>query len=175
MRSEIPDEQIVVIGAVKTSLGEFGVALTHCGVARLTFPSDPLAACEQWAARWLPDARIVRHEKYLQHVARELAAYCDGELRDFAMPLDLRGTAFQLSVWQAVRRIAYGQTQSYTHIAQQIGQPNAVRAVGAANGANPVPIIVPCHRIIGSNGKLVGYGGGIALKHRLLQLEGVML
>ena len=95
-------------------------------------------------------------------------------MHTFSFPLDLRGTPFQLAVWHEVCNVGYGQVRSYREIAQAVGKPAAVRAVGAANGANPVPIIVPCHRIIGSDGKLVGYGGGLNMKRRLLEVEGAM-
>ena len=106
--------------------------------------------------------------------ARQLRAYFGGQLRRFDLPLDMRGTDFQLRVWRELERIPYGETRSYLQIAEAIGAPRAVRAVGAANGANPIPIVVPCHRVIGARGKLVGYGGGLPLKKRLLQLEGAM-
>ena len=105
---------------------------------------------------------------------RQLRAYFAGQLRRFELPLDLRGTDFQLRVWRELERIPYGETRSYLEIAEAIGAPRAVRAVGAANGANPIPIVVPCHRVIGASGKLVGYGGGLPLKKRLLQLEGAL-
>jgi methylated-DNA-[protein]-cysteine S-methyltransferase len=104
----------------------------------------------------------------------QLRAYFAGQLRRFDLPLDMRGTDFQLRVWRELERIPYGETRSYLEIAEAIGAPRAVRAVGAANGANPIPIVVPCHRVIGSSGKLVGYGGGLPLKKRLLQLEGAL-
>ena len=94
-----------------------------------------------------------------------------GELRVFELPLDLHGTDFQIRVWRQLETIPYGESRTYAAVAQAIGAPQAVRAVGAANGANPVPIVVPCHRVIGSSGKLVGYGGGLELKRRLLELE----
>ena len=102
---------------------------------------------------------------------RQLAAYFAGELTEFDLPLAPEGTPFQLSVWRALRRIPYGDTVSYGAIAQAIGRPSASRAVGAANGANPLPIVVPCHRVIGSTGKLTGFGGGLDTKARLLALE----
>ncbi len=105
---------------------------------------------------------------------RQLRAYFAGELREFDLPLDLQGTDFQLRVWRQLERIPYGETRSYSQIAAAIGAPQAVRAVGAANGANPIPIVVPCHRVIGASGKLVGYGGGLPLKKRLLALEGAL-
>jgi methylated-DNA-[protein]-cysteine S-methyltransferase len=105
-------------------------------------------------------------------VARQLEDYFQGTRREFEVPLDPRGTEFQLRVWRQLLTIPYGTTHSYSQVAIAIGAPSAVRAVGAANGANPIPIIVPCHRVIGSNGKLTGYGGGLPLKRRLLELEG---
>jgi methylated-DNA-[protein]-cysteine S-methyltransferase len=105
---------------------------------------------------------------------RQLRAYFAGRLREFDLPLDLQGTDFQLRVWRELERIPYGVTRSYSQIAAAIGAPQSVRAVGAANGANPIPIVVPCHRVIGAGGKLVGYGGGLPLKKRLLELEGAL-
>ena len=108
----------------------------------------------------------------LLQAVRQLRAYFQGDLKQFQLPLDLNGTEFQKHVWQQIQTIPYGATRSYQQIAHEIGRPQAVRAVGAANGANPVPIVVPCHRVIGAGGKLVGYGGGLPLKKRLLSLEG---
>lgn len=105
--------------------------------------------------------------------AREqLHAYFAGELQEFSLPLAPAGTPFQQSVWTALRSIPYGETRSYLDIANAVGKPSACRAVGAANGANPLPIVVPCHRVIGANGTLTGFGGGIEVKRRLLALEG---
>jgi methylated-DNA-[protein]-cysteine S-methyltransferase len=104
----------------------------------------------------------------------QLLAYFAGHLREFQVPLDMQGTSFQLRVWRQLGTIPYGETRSYLQIATAIGSPAAVRAVGAANGANPIPIVVPCHRVIGASGKLVGYGGGLPLKKRLLELEGAL-
>ena len=104
-------------------------------------------------------------------VARQLEEYFAGERQVFEIPLDLHGTPFQLKVWQELRQISYGTTISYGQLAQRIGQPKASRAVGLANGSNPVSIIVPCHRVIGANGALTGYGGGLRNKQALLDLE----
>jgi methylated-DNA-[protein]-cysteine S-methyltransferase len=104
--------------------------------------------------------------------AREqLAAYFAGDLREFELPLAPRGTQFQARVWDALRRIPYGQTRTYADVARELGSPTACRAVGAANGRNPLSIVVPCHRLIGSDGSLTGYGGGLAAKHWLLEHE----
>ena len=110
--------------------------------------------------------------KWMNQAADELLAYFAGILRVFSVPLDMQGTDFQLSVWNQLLKIPYGETRSYAHVAEAVGRPKAVRAVGAANGSNPVAIVVPCHRVIGSSGKLTGYGGGLPLKKRLLELEG---
>ena len=108
---------------------------------------------------------------YNQKVAAELDAYFKRELRQFSVSLDIRGTNFQHRVWDALLDIPYGETRSYGEIARAIGHPTAIRAVGLANGANPISIIIPCHRVIGANGKLVGYGGGLHRKQALLDLE----
>lgn len=110
--------------------------------------------------------------RWMTQAADELRAYFTANLRVFTVPLDMQGTEFQLCVWNYLKKIPYGETRSYAQVAENIGRPKAVRAVGAANGSNPVAIIVPCHRVIGSSGKLTGYGGGLPLKKRLLQLEG---
>lgn len=111
----------------------------------------------------------------LGEAVRQLRAYFSGELREFDLPLDPLGTPFQRRVWSQVAAIPYGETRSYRQVAAAIGSPSAVRAVSAANGANPLPIVVPCHRVIGADGKLVGYGGGLPLKRMLLELEGAPL
>ena len=102
---------------------------------------------------------------------RQVLEYLDGKRTDFDVPLDLRGTPFQQAVWHALLAIPYGETRSYADVARSVGKPDAVRAVGTANGANPVPLVVPCHRVIQSGGKLGGYGGGVDLKRRLLAME----
>jgi len=104
-------------------------------------------------------------------VITQLKEYFRGKRREFDLPLAPRGTPFQLAVWNELLRVAYGVTISYSELARRIGKPNAVRAVGAANGANPIPIIIPCHRVIGANGTLTGYGGGLHIKRSLLALE----
>jgi methylated-DNA-[protein]-cysteine S-methyltransferase len=121
--------------------------------------------------RKAPDAGWRRDDRALRAAVRELRAYLAGELRRFSLTLAPVGTPFQLDVWNELAAIPYGQTRSYADMAQRIGRPQAVRAVGAANGANPLPIVLPCHRVIGSNGSLTGFGGGLPLKKALLELE----
>ena len=108
----------------------------------------------------------------MARVADQLTEYFSGKRQTFELELAPRGTPFQLAVWNALLAIPYGDTISYAELARRIGKPAAVRAVGAANGANPIPVIIPCHRVIGSNGTLTGYGGGIERKQWLLALEG---
>ena len=102
---------------------------------------------------------------------RQFRFYFAGDLRTFDLPLEMLGTDFQKRVWNELRNIPYGETSSYRQLAERIGAPRAVRAVGSANGRNPIPIIVPCHRVIGASGKLVGFGGGLEWKRMLLNLE----
>jgi methylated-DNA-[protein]-cysteine S-methyltransferase len=106
-----------------------------------------------------------------QDVIRQLDAYFRGTLRRFDLPLAPSGTPFQQAVWAALREIPYGQTVSYGELARRVGQPGAGRAVGAANGKNPIPIVIPCHRVIGADGRLTGYGGGLSVKAALIALE----
>lgn len=110
-------------------------------------------------------------EKPFTEARQQLAAYFAGELARFELPLAPQGTAFQKLVWNALQEIPYGATCSYGHVAAQIGHATASRAVGAANGQNPIPIIIPCHRVIGSTGKLTGFAGGLPIKQTLLELE----
>lgn len=110
-------------------------------------------------------------EPILAAARRELAEYFAGQRRDFSLPLAPRGTAFQLRVWEALRAIPYGSTVSYGELARRIGEPRASRAVGLANGRNPIAVVVPCHRVVGADGSLTGFGGGLAAKRTLLDLE----
>lgn len=118
-----------------------------------------------------PEPDWIFKEQPFEEVRRQLDEYFAGERKDFDLPLSLQGTEFQVQVLQALQTIPYGETTSYGAIAKQIGRPKAVRAVGAANGRNPIPIIVPCHRVIGSSGDLTGFGGGLDTKAELLRLE----
>lgn len=135
------------------------------GLREIRFHAATAAAGEGGAAQAEAGAAVAAE------TARQLRAYFAGERHAFDLPLAPRGTPFQLAVWRALGAIPYGATTSYGAIAARIGRPQAVRAVGAANGANPLPIVVPCHRVIGSDGRLVGYGGGLPIKRALLALE----
>lgn len=167
--------RILYWSSVPSPLGECIVMATEAGVCWTGTPGTAIDEGLYRTKHWLQIDRVVNGEGVvpLQLAIEELKRYFAGERIQFSCPLDLRGTPFQLRVWQELCHIPYGETRSYGEIAHVIGCPTASRAVGAANGANPVAIIVPCHRVIGSNGKLTGYGGGLSAKSWLLSLEGV--
>lgn len=126
----------------------------------------------KYLGRWDHEQTELKENRtYNLELASQLDAYFNGKLRQFNIPLDLRGTTFQRQVWNLLCDIPWGETRSYGHIAKALGRPKAARAVGRAVGTNPVSIVVPCHRIIGSNGALTGYGGGLDRKEALLKLE----
>lgn len=117
---------------------------------------------------------MIKESSLIKNAYRQLVEYFNKQRKTFDLPLAPEGTEFQMKVWKALSDIPYGKTRSYKEIAIAIGNPKAVRAVGMANNKNPIPIIIPCHRVIGSDGKLVGYGGGLEIKEYLLKLEGVL-
>lgn len=160
------------VSTYNSPLGTYTLVSSHRGVIRVGTEER----AERRLARWIRNGiRLERGDEHNAALARELDAYFAGKLRQFTVPLDLRGTAFQLRVWQLLCEIPYGETRSYGQIAQALGNPKATRAVGQANGSNPISIIVPCHRVIGSDGGLTGYGGGLHRKKALLDLESAAL
>ena len=163
---------VVIVDAHQSPIGPLTAAERGGRVCLLHFGADG-PEVDPILERWYPGEPRVR--RALPQVAEALRRYFGGDLAALdAVPAELNGTPFQKSVWQALRRIPPGATISYGELARRIGQPTSVRAVGAANGANPVAVIVPCHRVIGSNGKLTGYGGGLDRKQWLLEHEGVV-
>ncbi|HMN21959.1 MAG TPA: methylated-DNA--[protein]-cysteine S-methyltransferase [Ottowia sp.] len=156
-----------------TPLGEMTALLSDQGLCLLEFSKHTKGLAREIAqveaARGGP-ARPGR-SALTEQLGRELADYFAGRRRDFDLPLDLVGTPFQIDVWHALLKIPYGQTRSYAEQARSIGRPTATRAVAAANGSNKISLIVPCHRVIGSDGSLTGYGGGVPRKQWLLELE----
>jgi methylated-DNA-[protein]-cysteine S-methyltransferase len=146
-----------------TPIGELLLAGDDDGLCLVSFPKG--------AMRRDPEPDWIYNEKPFAAARQQLTEYFAGERRTFDLPLKLTGTEFQMSVLQALQQIPYGETTSYADIAERVGRPKAVRAVGAANGRNPIPIIVPCHRVIGSHGDLTGFGGGLDTKEALLRLE----
>lgn len=146
-------------------VGTLLVARDEEALHYLSFPSGSRAM--EPAEDWVED----RHG--FQAISAQLDAYFGRELKSFELRLSLAGTEFQRSVWAQLQQIPYGQTTTYGALARNLGKPRASRAVGAANGANPIPIIIPCHRVVGSNNSLTGFGGGLATKAFLLRHEGV--
>jgi methylated-DNA-[protein]-cysteine S-methyltransferase len=146
-----------------TPIGELLLAGEEGALSMIGFPKGSM--------RREPEADWIFNEKPLANACTQLSEYFAGRRKEFDLPLKLNGTEFQVSVLEALQGIPYGQTTSYGEIARRIGRPKAVRAVGAANGRNPIPIVVPCHRVIGSTGDLTGFGGGLDTKEALLRLE----
>ena len=148
-------------------IGRLLLAADDAGLRRIGFPEGrhPQEPAPEWREARPPFSEALR----------QLDAYFAGRLRRFELPLAPAGTDFQLTVWRALCDIPYGQTLSYGALARLLGKPGASRAVGLANGRNPLPIVVPCHRVVGSDGSLTGFGGGLPTKQKLLRLEGVQL
>lgn len=153
----------MVYTKLQSPVGPLLLAASEKGLCRLSFMTGrrPVAPEPAWKEGNAPFAEAIL----------QLKSYFAGELREFDLPLDLEGTPFQLRVWRSLCQIPYGETISYGQLARRIGHPDAARAVGLANGTNPIAIIVPCHRVTGSSGALTGYGGGLPIKRKLLALE----
>jgi O-6-methylguanine DNA methyltransferase len=154
--------ETIYYSRISSPIGPLLLAASERGLVALEFGRGRIPA--EW----------VKSEEKIAPFARQLEEYFAGRRRQFDLPLDLRGTDFQQRCWRALLKIPYGETRSYADIARAIGNPAAVRAVGLANGQNPIAIIVPCHRVIGSDGSLTGYGGGLEVKRKLLELEGAL-
>jgi methylated-DNA-[protein]-cysteine S-methyltransferase len=149
---------------IDTPIGVLLVAGDGAGLRRIHF--------QRGRSPLRPDPAWQRDKAAFGALARQLREYFARQRRSFELTLAPEGTPFQLATWQALRQIPYGETISYVELARRVGRPAASRAVGAANGANPLPIVVPCHRVIGADGSLTGFGGGLPAKRALLELEG---
>jgi O-6-methylguanine DNA methyltransferase len=148
--------------------GPLIVGVSSRGLVLLEFDRGKFGSQKQPTVMWQESAEETR--RYV----KELKEYFAGKRREFDFSLDLRGTPFQVRCWRALLEIPYGETRTYADIARAVGRPQAFRAVGMANNRNPIAIVVPCHRVIASDGSLCGYGGGLDLKRRLLELEGAL-
>lgn len=150
---------------IDSPVGQLKLVASERGLAAILWENDN--------PRRVPLGEVVESDSdpVLLETERQLREYFAGQRKEFALPMDFRGTEFQQRVWAALLTIPFGETRSYAQIAQQIGCPAAVRAVGAANGRNPLSIIAPCHRVLGSNGKLTGFAGGLETKAKLLSME----
>lgn len=167
MRTPLPSYYTLLSG-LPEPMGELCLVSDGTALTRIDFPPAPGSDRPTSAP---PPGQRADDLQLLRAAAAELREYFAGERTEFTVPLALAGTPFQQAVWAELGRIPYGATWSYAELARRIGNPQARRAVGAANGRNPVPIIVPCHRVIGTSGELTGYGGGLPRKQQLLALE----
>ncbi len=158
-----PEKMTTCYTQIESPLGSLLLAADDAGLRQILFVNGRHPA--QPESSWKEDRAP------LKETTRQLQAYFAGELTNFDLQLAPEGTPFQLAVWHRLCDIPYGETISYGELATRIGNPKASRAVGLANGSNPIPIVIPCHRVIGSNGKLTGYGGGLPIKEKLLALE----
>lgn len=149
----------------------FYIASTSKGLVFVGSQNKRFEEMSEWAKKYFPRSPLVAAVEKNQRYNVEIIEYLEGKRKTFTVPFDYNGTAFQLAVWNALCEIPYGQTKSYSDIANRINKPAAVRAVGAAIGANPILITVPCHRVVGKNGLLTGYRGGLEMKTKLLNLE----
>lgn len=153
-----------------TPIGILWVGFSNKGIVHVSFNNEAKRDLLGFLKKHFDD--VVEYKEQEKDFSRQINAYLKGELKTFDIPVDLHGTDFQIKVWKELMKIPYGKTRTYKDIAHNIGNIKAVRAVGGANNKNPIPIVIPCHRVIGSDGNLLGYGGGIDYKVRLLELEG---
>jgi len=166
----------VAVGSLDTPIGVLWIACSERGVCKVIFPCEEgRAALDPWLAVYFPHSELIATGALLEQTCTELGEYFADASHHFTLPLDFHGSSFYQRVWLALTQIPYGHTVSYGDLAHTLGAPKGARAVGAACGANPVPIIAPCHRVLGSDGSLHGFGGGLPLKAWLLRHEGVLL
>ncbi len=156
-------------------IGRIYVASTEHGVCKISVPRESRKDFIGWLKEHFDVDQISDNRARNREVIDQLNRYFSGKLAKFNCPIDLIGTPFQIRVWKELMKIPYGSTMTYKHLARRVSAPNATQAVGRANSSNPVPIIVPCHRVLGSNGALVGYSCGIKTKEFLLRLEGAII
>lgn len=168
---------VVKYAKMKSPIGPLTIASTSEGVCYIGFGDSEsekyalLRWCQKWVEKDLQSDQLLEDQQGHQEVIGQLEEYFLGDRWQFSVSLDIRGTPFQRMVWSQLLHIPYGETRSYKDIAISMGAAKAVRAIGGANNKNPIPIIIPCHRVLGSNGALVGYGGGLHIKEFLLNLE----
>ncbi len=163
--------ELVHIAEFDSPIGGLRTASTGSGLAYVELPHASGEGLEGWLRRRVPGARRSGAFAPNRRAVAQILEYLEGKRTGFELELDLRGTPFQTRVWRAVLEIPYGETRTYLEVARALRRPRAVRAVGAANGANPLALVVPCHRVVATGGKLQGYAGGLDLKARLLALE----
>lgn len=162
---------VLYFDTMSSVLGDLYVVASDEGIVYIGTPKAAFEEVEVWAKKPFKNCTFEENSEKLAPYIEQLEAYFKGDLREFDIPIHVKGTPFQLAVWNALKELPFGVTTSYSGIAERIGNPKAVRAVGAAIGANPILAIIPCHRVIGKNGKMTGFRSGIPMKEFLLQLE----
>ena len=162
------------ISRFESPIGPLRVVSSEKGLAFLELPHQNGRGLAGWMKSHAPEAKLLDRRASNDAVIDQILEYTEARRRVFEIDLDLRATPFQRAVYALVAKIPYGETLAYCEIAERLGQPKAVRAVGAANGANPIPLVIPCHRVIARGGALQGYAGGLELKARLLVMEGAV-
>jgi O-6-methylguanine DNA methyltransferase len=163
--------KIFGVASVDSPMGGLTLVGSERGLFRVFLPRGGRSVTVSLLQKTVPGVQFVRDEAPLEAPLRQIREYFEGKRTKFSVTLDLHGTEFQMKVWSALTEVACGETESYAGIGRRIGRPAASRAVGAACGANPVPIIIPCHRIVGADGSLTGFAGGLRMKEKLLELE----
>lgn len=164
---------ILYVDTLTYAQGTMYIIASDDGLVYIGTPNAPFEEVEVWAKKPFKGYRFEENKEKLQQYVKQLSAYFKKELTEFDLPIHVKGTPFQLAVWDALKELPYGTTTTYSDIAHRIGNPKAVRAVGSAIGANPILAIIPCHRVIGKDGKLTGFRSGLAMKEFLLELERV--
>lgn len=165
--------EVVIWSPFRHATWQFFAAASKNGLCCVTLPNESQETLRTYIRRHFPEAVLERDDEQMAPYVGQFTAYLNGRLKQFTIPLDVRGTPFQRAVWEVLRQIPYGHLTTYCEIAAQLKKPTASRAVGAAVGANPLPIVIPCHRVVGKDGRLTGYRGGLDVKAALLRLEGI--
>jgi len=165
----------LIFERIDTPLGELLIAATEAGICRISFPAGLSGHWFPWFDHHFGAVPRLGNHSLLDLLKSQLEEYWPGIRRSFDLPLDLRGPEFHLRVWRRLQEIPYGTVVTYGEMARELGIPYGPRAIGNANANNPIPIVIPCHRVVGSGGRLVGFAGGLELKERLLEIEGARI
>ncbi len=168
-------EEKIFCTSFETKIGQVYIASTEKGLCKISIPKESKKDFIGWLRQHFSPESVVENKSRNKDVIDQLNRYFNGKLVKFTCDIDIRGTAFQLRVWKEISKISYGMMSTYKQIAKKVGTPGGFQAVGRAVGSNPLPIIIPCHRVAGSDGSMTGYVSGVKTKEFLLQLEGAIL
>lgn len=167
-------QEVLSMSRFDSPIGNLRIVSSQKGLVYVELPHANGRGFAGWRNVYAKDSKVVDRRAMHEDVIDQILEFLSVDRRDFALTLDIRATKFQLAVYKVVAQIGYGETHSYSEVAHAIDKPKAVRAVGAANGANPIPLIVPCHRVIARGGALQGYAGGLDMKAKLLAMESAL-